>query len=365
VGSATAFPAELFNAGDRWLGIKVGVDPEMPTRFRPTPSPWAIRAEEADHATSAEKVDGLHASSTATPGYLMALGNDAKFPASVCPPDDDWTTSGQNIYRLAGNVGIGTDLPQSKLHTRGPSKAVIVESTTGSASLTLVSEGVGSVEMRSPAGVDDLRFYAGGADRMTIGANGCIGIGTVWPSYPLTFPDTLGDKISLWEQGGNHIGFGVQSSQFQFIVPGPGDSFVFGYGRSDALTEGMHVTGRGDVAAKGTVAVDGDITKAFTPGTQNRATPIAYATINADGSVASGTPNVSSFWAWWGGWYQITISGESYSSSNYQTLVMPVESPAAVRAGTSPDSGRLIVRLFDSSSHKFVQRSFSFVTYKP
>jgi hypothetical protein len=33
-------------------------------------------------------VDGLHASRTPTPGYLVALGSDAQFPAGVVALDD-------------------------------------------------------------------------------------------------------------------------------------------------------------------------------------------------------------------------------------------------------------------------------------
>jgi hypothetical protein len=115
LGSVTAFPADVFSAGDRWLGLKVGGDPEMPEHHRLTPSPWAIRAGNADTATNADKVDNIHASAMPTPNCLLPLDASGKFPTSVIPPDDDWTISGNNVYRLVGNVGIGTSTPADRL----------------------------------------------------------------------------------------------------------------------------------------------------------------------------------------------------------------------------------------------------------
>jgi hypothetical protein len=115
LGTVQTFPSDLFTGGDRWLGIKVGDDPEMAERIRLTPSPWAIftaesaHADEADHASSADsatnadhadeadnaanaahaddadKVDGIHASSLATPGYLLSLDGGGLWPLSTIP----------------------------------------------------------------------------------------------------------------------------------------------------------------------------------------------------------------------------------------------------------------------------------------
>jgi len=49
LGSVTPFPSTLFSGtGDRFLGIKVGVDPEIAPRFRLTSAAFAIRAREAE-----------------------------------------------------------------------------------------------------------------------------------------------------------------------------------------------------------------------------------------------------------------------------------------------------------------------------
>lgn len=78
-----------------------------------------------------------------------------------------------------------------------------------------------------------------------------MGIGTMTPKHPLTFPSALGDKISFW--GGNtlatdnHYGIGVQGAAFQFYVPTVSDNIIFGVGRSASLTEKMRIEGSGNV----------------------------------------------------------------------------------------------------------------------
>jgi hypothetical protein len=94
LGTVTVFPAGLFTAGDRWLALDVSGDPEMATRYRLTPSPWAIyaadavHAAEADHAKEADKsdtVDGFHASGTPLADQLLTLGLDGLWPLSTIP----------------------------------------------------------------------------------------------------------------------------------------------------------------------------------------------------------------------------------------------------------------------------------------
>jgi hypothetical protein len=88
LGSVSPFQPDLFTGGDRWLGIKVGADPEMADRFPFTPSPWAF--------------------------YAASSG-----------PDNDWTISGANIYRLGGNVGIGLTSPGYTLHVQSAGERAI------------------------------------------------------------------------------------------------------------------------------------------------------------------------------------------------------------------------------------------------
>jgi hypothetical protein len=98
----------------------------------------------------------------------------------------------------------------------------------------------------------------GQSDALFINDKGNVGIGTSTPGFPLTFPDSVGDKISLWGQNGAHFGFGIDHGKLQIYTNGTGSDIVLGYGSSGAsptLTEAdpkifhetMRIKGNGNV----------------------------------------------------------------------------------------------------------------------
>lgn len=89
LGSTNEIPDSVFDGTVRYLGIKLGDDSEMTPRGVIVSVGYAYKAEYAD---------------------------TAKY-ARVAVSDGDWSpdTSGINIYRLTGNVGIGTPSPEVKL----------------------------------------------------------------------------------------------------------------------------------------------------------------------------------------------------------------------------------------------------------
>lgn len=116
---------------------------------------------------------------------------------------------------------------------------------------------------------------------------------------------------------------------------------------------------------KGDVHIEGQITKEFAEGTSNLATPIAYGHVLGDGSLASGTPNVSSEMS--AGNYEITISGENYVTEYYVTVVSLSSATATDSAGVAQvfgSQGKLIVSIYDISGTP-TTATFQFVTYKP
>jgi Chaperone of endosialidase len=82
---------------------------------------------------------------------------------------------------------------------------------------------------------------------------GNVGLGTLTPGFPLTFPNQLGDKISLWGQSGVNYGFGVQGSLLQIHSDTAESDIAFGYGKSGtpeskAFTETMRIKGNGNLS---------------------------------------------------------------------------------------------------------------------
>lgn len=72
-----------------------------------------------------------------------------------------------------------------------------------------------------------------------------VGIGTTTPAFPLSFPSTLGNKIGLWGNSGNHYGLGVQSGLLQLYSDQSISNIAFGHGASTNFTERMRIINSG------------------------------------------------------------------------------------------------------------------------
>jgi hypothetical protein len=82
-----------------------------------------------------------------------------------------------------------------------------------------------------------------------------------------------------------------------------------------------------------------------------RRLPIAYGYINTDGTVASGTANITSVFDSVNKWYAITITGRNYFFSNFSTVVTPSfnsSAPAPI-CGTGSVSGKLLVACYNTA----------------
>ncbi|WP_143092781.1 hypothetical protein [Arsenicibacter rosenii] len=148
-------------------------------------------------------------------------------------------------------IGIGTDAPVNPLTIRYSGNGFAQISENGAVSLgTYVSNTSAYIQTNSN---HPLRFATNNANaQMTLATNGFVGIGNLTPAYPLSFSNSVGDKISLWSTNpalatAPHYGLGIQGARFQLFAPTATDNIVFGIGNSGDFTENVRFTGDGKV----------------------------------------------------------------------------------------------------------------------
>jgi hypothetical protein len=183
---------------------------------------------------------------------------------------------------INSRVGIGTDNPTSPLEVKGQ-VTIDQKSVGGYGGLLLKGNTPGSnypnigFSVKNNSNVDvvgamvqgelansavgseaiNLGFYTAQAgfgslsQKMVIMGNGNVGIGEGNPGFPLNFPSTLGDKISLYGNAGNHYGFGVTGGTLQIHAGVATDDIAFGTGSSGAFTERFRFKGNGALAVGG------------------------------------------------------------------------------------------------------------------
>ncbi len=94
-------------------------------------------------------------------------------------------------------------------------------------------------------------FLGTRSNALTILRNANTGIGITNPRFPLSFNNSNGDKISLYDDGNPaqlHFGLGIFSnSVMQLHSATLFDDIAFGYGNSNSFTERMRIKGNGKV----------------------------------------------------------------------------------------------------------------------
>ena len=191
-------------------------------RLRLVSSPYSFLAQNAVNAVSAVNAAAAASLVNASDVQAVAVANN-------------------------GNVGIGTTTPAYPLDVNGIGRfsggVQVGQSITSglygdTANLALRTYSGGGIYFQS----------AGGSSTpMYIGSSGNIGIGTTSPNFPLNFPNSVGDKISLWGNTANSYGFGIQGSLLQIHTDTAGADIAFGSGSSASLTETMRIKGGGTV----------------------------------------------------------------------------------------------------------------------
>src|SRR5258705_7515090 len=137
----------------------------------------------------------------------------------------------------AQNVGINIETPQARLHIfKGssgyvgvyPHQDLIIESNDHAyINLLVPTDKEMGLLFGNPAHIasggivynqSNLFFRtAGNVNRMIINSAGRVGIGTMAPNAPLSFPAITGSKITLYPGSQGNVGFGVKPNLFQIF----------------------------------------------------------------------------------------------------------------------------------------------------
>lgn len=153
----------------------------------------------------------------------------------------------------SGTVGIGTKTPDRNLDIRHSNTGggIEIDRSSGTIWSGLVYENDG--EEKWFVGVkpdsNNLLFKSdtAGVSMLIENETGNVGMGTTTPGFPLTFPNTLGDKISLYGQSGDHYGFGIQSGLLQIHTAGSNDDIALGFVSGGTFNETVRFEGNGEV----------------------------------------------------------------------------------------------------------------------
>jgi len=343
-----------------WLGVTVGTGTELTPRIALTGSAYSFRS------VHTEGIEGISAGGDLTGTYPNpSLKDNAVTTAKIADgavtqaklaPDVSLPPGGAAGGDLTGTYPNPTI--KVPLLLSGTSDSPILATTNNGNGHAVSGVNTGS-SGSGVLGASDGGYGVQGVSNTGYGVYGSSSSNTGVYGYSQDGEDGIFGVSNKTDGHGVHGYSNTGSGVYGASNKGYG---VYGYSTSGYGIYGSSGTGYAGYF-NGKVHVTGELTKAYTTGTENRALPIAYAAINSNGTIAKGTPNVSCSWNASLKQYEITISDERYYYNDYVTVVTPMGGSPRM-ACTASIGGKLLIYIFDLTGTR-IQEDFSFVMYKP
>jgi hypothetical protein len=313
---------------------------------------------------------------TATPLKLnqqgAASGQVMKWTGLTWLPGNDnsslWSQNGTNLYYNGGNVGIGINAPAHLLTINGgtvASYASFINNNTGSATTDGLVAGINTAKNSYLWNFEDGDMMLGtnNLERIRIVSAGKIGIGTSAPVGQLHIyanSSTSLAHLQLTESELDYARFMFTNTSFaqkSWTIGG-----ILGKFHTDSKIDFIYNDGL--VAPKTVLSITGEGEVQHTRTGDTHMLPIAYGTVSSTGAILSGSGNYSVVYDATNKRYEITIDNESYSYSQYATLVTHVGSGDIGFPSVTSASGGLYINFYMADGTKKASY-FSFLVYKP
>lgn len=291
--------------------------------------------------------EGVYGSSTSGAGVfgLSISGFAGQFYSTTGTAGYFSTGGTECLVTTGGNVGINTTSPTYFLDINGRTR---IRHNVNTAGLWYNKSDNTEATFHGMFNDSIVGYFGNGASgAWKVGfdvKNARLGIGTMTPNMPLSFPNSLGNKIALWgTNASSHYGLGIDNSSFQLYVPS-GDNnvrFTFGTGSASNFTELARLEADGQ----------------FLVGTQSSTYQAHFRSANAkslsienSNTHASNVTNTLAFRT--GGWYDALIRTTATSPNTarlgFFTFASPGDGGLLERMSIT-DDGDILVGTIDES----------------